>query len=115
MKYQGSCHCGQVAFEVNGDLKEVVECNCSHCSRKGFLLWFVPLTDFRFTTEEPELTTYTFNQHVIKHQFCPTCGCAPFGFGTDPSGADIAAINARCLEDIDLSDLNRIPFDGRSK
>src|SRR5438046_1796199 len=39
--YSGSCHCGRISFEVEGDLSEVKECNCSHCSRKGYLLWFV--------------------------------------------------------------------------
>src|SRR5262245_51884510 len=37
MMYQGSCHCGRVSFEVEGDLGQVMECNCSHCSRKGYL------------------------------------------------------------------------------
>ncbi|HET6587333.1 MAG TPA: GFA family protein, partial [Oleiagrimonas sp.] len=42
MSHQGSCHCGRVAFEVEGDPEQLIECNCSHCSRKGYLLWFVP-------------------------------------------------------------------------
>ncbi len=41
MKYKGSCHCGKVAFEVEGELNEAMACNCSMCSRKGSLLWFV--------------------------------------------------------------------------
>ena len=35
MTHQGSCHCGRMAFEVESDLDQVIECNCSHCSRKG--------------------------------------------------------------------------------
>ena len=42
MKYRGSCHCGKIAFEVEGTLEQVMECNCSLCSRRGYLLWFVP-------------------------------------------------------------------------
>ena len=42
MKYKGSCHCGKVAFEVEGELNGAMACNCSMCSRKGSLLWFVP-------------------------------------------------------------------------
>ncbi|HWL89462.1 MAG TPA: hypothetical protein VNO21_26845 [Polyangiaceae bacterium] len=34
--YRGRCHCGKVHFEVTTDLGRVVECNCSHCSRKDF-------------------------------------------------------------------------------
>jgi hypothetical protein len=115
MTYKGSCHCRRIAFEVEGELGQVTECNCSHCSRKGYLLWFVPREQLRLATPEGNLATYTFNKHVIKHHFCPNCGCAPFGFGVDPSGAATAAVNARCLESVDLSTLKRIPFDGRSR
>lgn len=114
MSYRGSCHCRRVTFEVEGDLGDVIECNCSHCSRKGYLLWFVPEEKLRLESPESALSTYTFNHHVIRHQFCPQCGCAPFGLGTDPSGKRTAAINVRCLEDVDLGALERVPVDGRS-
>lgn len=29
--YTGSCHCGRVAFEVEG----TITCNCSICARKA--------------------------------------------------------------------------------
>jgi hypothetical protein len=114
MKYQGSCHCGKVKFEIEADIGQVLECNCSHCSRKGFLLSFIPRTNLKITGGEKSLKTYTFNKHVIKHQFCPDCGCAPFAFAKDKQGIDTAAINVRCLEGIELSELERMPFDGRS-
>jgi hypothetical protein len=114
VKYTGSCHCGKVAFEVEGDLQGVMACNCSMCSRKGSLLWFVPRDRFRLRTPESELGTYTFNKHRIKHRFCPTCGIHPFGEGTDPKGNRMAAVNARCLEGIDLDAIPVQHFDGRS-
>lgn len=112
--HKGSCHCGRIAFEVEGDIAQVMECNCSHCSRKGYLLWFVPREQLRLTTAAAELATYTFNKHVIKHHFCPHCGCAPFGFGVDPSGKAMAAVNVRCLEDVPPSELKIVRVDGRS-
>ena len=114
MSYQGSCHCGQVSFEVEGNFEQVMECNCSHCSRKGYLLWFVPRAKLTVRSPEAGVSTYTFNKHVIRHAFCPKCGCAPFGFGTDRSGAATAAINVRCLEGVEVSSLKRVPVDGRS-
>src|ERR1035437_2223649 len=105
MNYKGSCHCGQVAFEVEGELTQVMDCNCSICSRKGALLWFVPRDKLRLLTPEENLGTYMFNKHVIRHHFCKTCGINPFGEGTDPSGNRMAAINVRCLEDVDFSSL----------
>lgn len=114
MNYKGSCHCGQISFEVEGTLEKAMECNCSHCSRKGYLLWFVPRTQLNLLTAESGLATYTFNKHVIKHHFCPKCGCAPFGFGKDRSGAATAAVNVRCLEGVELSSIEKVPVDGRS-
>lgn len=114
MKYRGSCHCGRVSFTVEGELEKVMECNCSNCSRKGYLLWFLPRSSLTLNNPEADMATYTFNKHVIRHQFCPTCGCAPLGFGADRSGAETAAINVRCLEDVDLAGLERVPVDGRS-
>lgn len=114
MNYKGGCHCGKVAFEVEGELKQFMECNCSICSRRGSLLWFVPRDKLRLFTPEEQIGTYTFNKHTIEHRFCSTCGIHPFGEGTDPSGKRMAAINARCLEGIDLSSLPVKHFDGRS-
>lgn len=115
MIYKGSCHCGRISYEVEGELEQATECNCSHCERKGYLLWFLPRDKLDLESPESDLATYTFNKHVIKHHFCPSCGCAPFGFGVDPSGTPTVAVNVRCLDGVDLSKLERIPFDGRSR
>jgi hypothetical protein len=84
------------------------------CSRKGSLLWFVPRDQLRLRTAESDIGTYTFNKHRIRHRFCRTCGIHPFGEGTDPKGNRMAAVNARCLEGIDLAAIPVQHFDGRS-
>lgn len=114
MIHSGSCHCGAIRFEVEGTIETAMECNCSHCSRKGFLLWFVPKTQFTLQTPDAPLTSYTFNKHVINHLFCPTCGVQAFAYGADPEGNEVAAINIRCIEDIDLSTIPKVPFDGKN-
>lgn len=114
MNYKGSCHCGNIAFEVKGELTQVVDCNCSICSRKGSLLWFVPRQQLRLLTPEENLSTYTFSKHIIKHRFCSKCGIHPFGEGIDPAGNQMAAINVRCLEDVDISSFPVKHFDGRA-
>ncbi|MGH8371637.1 MAG: GFA family protein [Gammaproteobacteria bacterium] len=114
MKYHGSCHCGKIAYEVEGELKEVAECNCSICSRRGYLLWFLPRSSLQLKTSDTDMKHYTFNKHRIKHYFCPTCGSAPFGMGADGKGNEMAAINVRCLEDVDITALKINKFDGRS-
>lgn len=110
-KYHGSCHCGKITFTVEGDFTEGMVCNCSHCKRKGYLLAFVPKSQFQLISGADNLTTYKFNKKAIAHQFCKTCGVAPFG-----QSADTIAINLNCIEDNDL-DTNSLTIkkvDGRS-
>jgi hypothetical protein len=114
MSYEGSCHCGKVAYDVDGEIGQVTECNCSICTKRGHLLWFVPRANLRMRTPDAELAAYTFNRHNIRHTFCPTCGVGVFGLGTDPKGNEMAAINVRCLDGVDPKSLKVMPFDGRS-
>ena len=113
MVYQGSCHCGRVRFEVEGEVDSGMACNCSMCSRRGSLLWFVPRGQLRLLSDEDAASTYLFNKHVIQHHFCATCGIHPFGEGKGPDGKATAAINVRCLEGVDLSTLKIKHFNGR--
>ncbi len=115
MKYKGSCHCGKVAYEVEGQITGAMSCNCSICQRKGSLLWFVPRASFKLLTPEDAASTYTFNKHIIKHRFCATCGIAPYAEAINPkTGEPTAAINIRCIEGIDLASIPVKHFDGRS-
>jgi hypothetical protein len=114
MVHKGSCHCGKVSFEVEGEVDSGMACNCSICSRKGSLLWFVPRDRFRLLVPDEAAATYLFNKHVIKHRFCATCGIHTHGEGTDPKGNAIAAVNIRCLEHFDLDSVPVKHFDGRS-
>jgi len=114
MMYTGSCHCGQVKFEVEGEIRDVIDCNCSICKRKGSLLWGTSAENLRLMTSEGDLSTYRFNKEAIAHRFCPTCGMHPFAQGKDRSGKDFVMINVRCLDDVDLGSLNVQHFDGRA-
>ena len=114
MKYHGSCHCGKIKFEVEGELKNAMTCNCSICQRKGAVMWFVPRDSLKLLTPDDAAATYTFNKHIIKHRFCPTCGMHPYGEGSDQQGNRMAAINVRCLEDVDMASIPTQQFDGRS-
>ncbi len=115
MLYQGSCHCGRISFQVEGEIENGLACNCSMCSRKGWLMWFVPREKLQLKTPGDAAGTYLFNKRVIKHRFCPTCGIHPYGEATDPNGNPVAAINIRCLEGVDPASIPVQHFDGRSK
>lgn len=112
--WSGGCHCGAVRYEVETDLAQVIECNCSHCSKKGLLLTFAPVEKFTLTAGEERLTEYRFNTHKIRHLFCDVCGVQSFAAGEKPSGGEMRAVNVRCLDGIDLTALEPAPVDGRS-
>ena len=112
--YTGSCHCGRIAFDVQGEVDTALSCNCSICSRRGSLLWFVPRENLHLKSPESGAGTYTFNKHVIKQRFCPRCGIHPYGEGIDPKGNPIAAINLRCIQNLDLATIPVHHFDGKS-
>ena len=110
----GGCHCGRVRFEVDGAPATVLVCNCSVCTKKGYLHWIVPRAAFRQTAGEADLATYTFNTGVAQHHFCKVCGCSPFSEGLGPNGPAVA-INLRCVEGIDLAKIRIAPYDGASR
>lgn len=111
--YQGGCHCGAIAFVLDAEISEGYDCNCSLCRKRGGPLGFFPREALVLSTPESALGTYRFHKHAIDHHFCPQCGVAPFSEGVDPrSGARTAAVNLRCLPDLDLDTLKRIPVDG---
>ena len=109
---QGSCHCGRVSFKVNADLDRVTYCNCSMCSKKGFLHLIVAPEQFELVSGKDDLTTYTFNTGVAKHTFCKHCGIHAFYVPrSDPDKIDV---NVRCLDGIDVSTLSIKSFDGQN-
>lgn len=108
---RGGCHCGAVRFEVAIDERRAIDCNCSICTKKGFLHVIVEREDFVLLTDTSVLSTYTFGTHTAKHHFCTTCGMHPFYVPrSHPDGIDV---NARCLDDDAWRTFELQPFDGQ--
>ncbi len=112
--HHGGCHCGRVRYEVAADLTSTISCNCSICQKTGTILAFVPEAQFKLVSGEDDLVDYQFNKKVIHHFFCRVCGVRSFARGTAPDGRKMAAVNVRCLDDVDVAALNPKPFDGKS-
>jgi len=112
--HTGGCHCGAVRYEVTADLGRVIECNCSICSKTGSLLAFAPTSQFRLLAGADHLTDYQFAKKQIHHLFCKTCGIRSFARGTGPDGQPMVAVNVRCLDGVDPSNLDVTAFDGRA-
>lgn len=115
MIHHGSCHCGRIAFDLEADVTEAIDCNCSMCRRRGGLLAFFPRTALTLTTPDADLGTYRFNKGHIAHHFCPNCGVSPYSEGQQPkTGAMVVAVNVRCLPEVDLAQLKIKTVDGAS-
>jgi hypothetical protein len=110
--HAGGCHCGRVRFEVVAPAKiEVSECNCSMCSKAGYLHLIVPATRFVLLSGREVLTTYTFNTGTAKHLFCSVCGVK--SFYVPRSHPDGFSVNARCLDPGTVEGMTVTPFNGR--
>jgi hypothetical protein len=109
--YRGGCHCGRIRFEVKGALDRVSECNCSICTKKGYVHWIVERGAFRLLTPSDNIAAYTFNTKVAKHLFCPNCVASFYIPRSDPDRIDV---NVRCLEGVNASKLEHDYFDGRN-
>jgi hypothetical protein len=116
MAFTGSCHCGAIAYTADEELPtKGMECNCSICRRKGYLHHFMAPEQFKLTGSRDNLKVYTFRSHNIRHQFCSTCGCAPFAEGNTPDGKAMVTLNLRCADGLDVHSLQIIQYDGASK
>lgn len=110
--HKGSCHCKRVVFEVKApkDL-EVLECNCSICSKTGYLHLIVPKASFKLIKGKEFLTTYKFNTRTAEHTFCKICGIKPFY--VPRSNPDGYSVNVRCLDRKDIKQIVIKQFDGK--
>ena len=97
MKLEGGCHCGAVRFaiEVLPPL-EVLDCNCSICSKTGFLHLIVPHSDFVLLSGADSLTSYRFGTGAAEHLFCRTCGIK--SFYQPRSHPEAWSVHFRCLD-----------------
>jgi hypothetical protein len=112
MRYEGSCHCGAVNFEVEAkEDAEIENCNCSICLKSGYLHLIVPRDKFSINSGESEMEIYTFNSGVAKHYFCKICGIKPFY--VPRSNPDCIDVNVNCL-DKPPENMKIVEFDGRN-
>lgn len=112
--YTGGCHCGAVRYEVTTDLAQLMECNCSICSKSGYILTFVPKDAFTLLSGEDSLTDYQFHKMNVHHLFCKVCGVRSFGKGVGKGGMEMRCINVRCLDDVDLTNRDIKKIDGKN-
>jgi hypothetical protein len=111
--HAGGCHCGRVRFAVSAPATlQVLDCDCSICSRTGYLHLVVPAERFVLVSGSEVLSTYTFQTHTAKHLFCSICGIKSFYVPrADPWSR---SVNARCLDPGTVKAMSISPFNGRA-
>ena len=113
IKHIGGCHCGRVRFEVMAPAQiEVGDCNCSMCSKTGYLHLVVRKEHFKLLSGEVALTDYQFNTKRAKHLFCSHCGIKPFY--VPRSHPDGYSVNARCLDEGTVEGMTFRKVDGKN-
>lgn len=113
MTVQGGCHCGAVRFAITVEPPlELLDCNCSICSKTGYLHLIVPHARFELLNGEGNLCSYRFGSGAAEHLFCRTCGIK--SFYQPRSHPDAWSVHFRCLDpDHGLEPAIRA-FDGRN-
>ncbi len=111
--HRGGCHCGKVRFEVRAPAQIVVsQCNCSICSKSGYLGLIVPKESFTLLEGDEAVTEYRFNTGAATHTFCKHCGIKSFYYPrSHPDGVNV---NARCLETDTVVAMQIRPVDGQN-
>jgi hypothetical protein len=108
----GGCHCGAVRFEVRGEIRDVVVCNCSICAKTAYLHWEVEPERFRLLTPASAFETYRFGTMTSQNHFCRTCGISPFR--RSRTAPHLIDVNVRCLDGVDVDSVPVEHFDGRN-
>jgi len=111
--HKGGCHCGRVRFEVIAPARiEVTDCDCSICSKTGYLHLIVSADRFKLVSGADVLTTYTWNTGTAKHHFCSVCGVK--SFYVPRSHPDGYSVNARCLDEGTVEHMTVTRSDGKN-
>jgi hypothetical protein len=103
MTRTGRCLCGQVTYELAGDLVATAVCHCDHCQRQGGSAFSVNLLAFA-----PQLTVtgvmQTYEERgenndavYVRRRFCGSCGSPIVSEITEPAG--LIAVKAGTLDD----------------
>ncbi|QYS95995.1 hypothetical protein H0G86_003260 [Trichoderma simmonsii] len=133
--YTGSCHCGAVTVALScKPLDEsnegvVVVCNCSICSRNGYI-WLSPRPEnVVLSGSEDAIGHYTFAEGLTSKTFCRTCGINMTDLRNQLSRDEVRAlskhsrqiygrnkeshpVNVRILHGVDVDKLKKVTFAG---
>lgn len=121
MTLTAHCHCGRIAFEIDGDLPEkLTRCTCSFCSKRGHLYAYYTPGQLTVTQADSD-AIYRWNSKKVANHFCSACGCDLYAdspaFETDGSWDGVArrvCVNARLFDNFEAADWPVTVIDGKN-
>jgi len=76
---KGSCHCGSVTFEVEGELAAPDACHCTQCRKQSGHYWAsTDVPEERLTIDGADNITWYQASEKVRRGFCKTCGAFLF-------------------------------------
>lgn len=112
---EGSCHCGSVRWEFDGEPEDATICNCTVCRRYG-VLWAYDYEDEGIRVFGP--TKAYRRGKAIDFHFCPDCACVicwrlqPDYLAQKPEARRRTAVNLRLAEPDSVAGIPIRRFDG---
>ncbi|WP_158881495.1 GFA family protein [Rhodanobacter sp. L36] len=108
---EGSCRCGAVHWQFDGEPGGATACNCTSCRRYG-VLW---IYDYENEAVRVSGATQSYSPGTsLTFHFCPTCGCLVCwrGTETDEAGRRRMGVNIRLCEPEAVAEIPIDHFDG---
>ena len=77
--HKGSCLCGQVTFEISGDLESSDACHCTECRKwTGHFLASTDVPRSALTIQGGDAITWHQSSEKARRGFCSHCGSSLF-------------------------------------
>lgn len=111
MKITGECFCGEIKYEISGNLRDARSCHCSRC-RKAFssqasAYALVNSSEFKWVSGTGLLASYV-GEHGFGLQFCKQCGSTLCGIYKD----EIHGVTLGCINEDPEIEIGRHIFVG---
>ena len=118
MLIKGSCHCGNIAYELDWtpDPVEIPAraCGCSFCVKHGGVWTSCPTGALEVLYRDPaRVTKYAFGTKTADFHICTACGAVPV-VTSEINGQSYAVVSVNAMDNVDPSMLKHgsISFDG---
>lgn len=80
MKYKGSCLCGEVTFEIEGEFENFFLCHCERCRKDTGSAHaanlFSSSAELRWLSGDDKVKTFNYRSEGHIKSFCSNCGSA---------------------------------------